>query len=455
MARLGAASLELEERTPMSLRVFLVTILFLVSGLALADAPAPLIPDTPAGHALSLWLEAFNSGDRARLEAFIKTYTPTRDVDREMGFRMQTGGFDLLSIEESTRTEIAFRVKERVSATQAIGVMQVKDADPAVISNFNLGVVPPGAKFEEVKLDAAARTRVIDGVVKLLGEFYVLPDIATKMTASVRARQKHGEYNAIVDGDAFAERLTHDLREVSPDKHLSVRFSPVVQPLGEPEKDPEAQARYREHLLAVNCGFEKAEHLSPNIGYLKFNFFADPGICGPTAVAAMNFLAESDAVIFDLRENGGGDPRMIAFISTYLFDKPTHLNDLYNRKKNTTDQYWTLPYVPGKKLAEKPVFVLISRNTFSGAEEFSYNLKMLKRATLVGETTGGGAHPVAGHRIDDHFSINVPFARAINPISRSNWEGTGVEPDIKVLAADALTEAVKRASQPLNAKPTE
>jgi len=131
------------------------------------------------------------------------------------------------------------------------------------------------------------------------------------------------------------------------------------------------------------------------------------------------------------------------------------LNDLYNRKENTTDQYWTLPYVPGKKLAGKPVFVLTSKNTFSGAEEFSYNLKMLKRATLVGETTGGGAHPVAGHRIDDHFSINVPFARAINPISKTNWEGTGVEPDIKVPAADALTEARKRATELSNAKPTE
>ena len=258
-----------------------------------------------------------------------------------------------------------------------------------------------------------------------------------------------------MNGNAFAEKLTHDLRDVSHDKHLSVLFTPVAQPPGEPEVDPEAQARFRKYLAGVNCGFEKAEHLAPNIGYLKFNFFADPDSCAPTAVAAMNFLADSDAVIFDLRENGGGQPRMIALISTYLFDKPTHLNDLYNRKENTTDQYWTLPYVPGKKLAGKPVFVLTSKNTFSGAEEFSYNLKMLKRATLVGETTGGGAHPVAGHHIDDHFSINVPFARAINPISKTNWEGTGVEPDIKVPAADALTEARKRATELSNAKPTE
>jgi C-terminal processing protease CtpA/Prc len=161
----------------------------------------------------------------------------------------------------------------------------------------------------------------------------------------------------------------------------------------------------------------------------------------------MNFLANVDALIFDLRGNGGGDPKMIAFISTYLFDEPTHLNDLYNRKEDSTTQYWTLPYVPGKRLSGKPVFVLTSKRTFSGAEEFSYNLKNLKRATIIGEVTGGGAHPVSGHRIDDHFMIGVPFARAVNPISGTNWEGTGVTPDVEVPAAEALDVANEMASE--------
>ena len=143
---------------------------------------------------------------------------------------------------------------------------------------------------------------------------------------------------------------------------------------------------------------------------------------------------------------------MIAFISTYLFDEQTHLNDLWERKGDVTHQYWTLPYVPGKRLADKPVYVLTSKQTFSGAEEFSYNLKSLKRATIVGETTGGGAHPVSGHRIDDHFMIGVPFARAINPITKTNWEGTGVEPDVKVSAADALRTAEKLADERIAGK---
>lgn len=177
--------------------------------------------------------------------------------------------------------------------------------------------------------------------------------------------------------------------------------------------------------------------------------FGNPAVCGPTAIAAMNFFANVDAIIFDLRDNGGGDPAMIALISTYLFDQPTHLNDIWTRKTGESKQYWTLPSVPGKLLPAVPAFVLTSSRTFSGAEEFSYNLKNLKRATIVGETTGGGAHPVSGQRIDDRFVIGVPFARAISPITKTNWEGTGVEPDVKVAAADALATAQRLAAERL------
>jgi len=303
------------------------------------------------------------------------------------------------------------------------------------------------------KIDAAARTRVIDGAIAQLNEFYVLPETAKKMGDAVKARQRKGDYDSITDGDVFDKMLTENFQEVSHDKHLGVDFSPAPmpeRPAGPPDADE--LARYRKDMERMNCGFDKVEILSGNVGYLKFDMFADPEVCGPTAVAAMNFLANVDAIIFDLRENGGGDPKMIAFISTYLFSEPTHLNDLWERTGDSTHQYWTLPYVPGKRLDRKPAYVLTSKQTFSGAEEFSYNLKNLKRATLIGETTGGGAHPVSGHRIDDHFMIGVPFARAINPISKTNWEGTGVEPDVKVPAADALATAQKLAAEKLGSK---
>jgi C-terminal processing protease CtpA/Prc len=311
--------------------------------------------------------------------------------------------------------------------------------------------LPPGADVSELvfKIDAATRTRVIDGAIAQLNQTYVFPEVAKKMEEAVRARQKRGEYDEITDGSTLAAKLTDNFQEVSHDQHLRVNYDPMKIPerADDAKPSPEDMARFREQMEKMNCGFKKAEHLGGNVGYVKFNMFGDPETCGPTAIAAMNFLANVDAIIFDLRENGGGDPKMVALISTYLFAEPTHLNDLWQRKDNTTQQYWTLPYVPGKRLDGKAVYVLTSKQTFSGAEEFCYNLKNLKRATLVGETTGGGAHPVSGHRIDEHFIIGVPFARAINPISKTNWEGTGVEPDVKVSAAEALTMAERMAHE--------
>ena len=296
-------------------------------------------------------------------------------------------------------------------------------------------------------IDAATRARVIDAAITKLNEFYVFPDVAKKMGIAVRSRAKRGEYDAVTDGTVFANLLTENFREVSHDRHLSVSFSPARLPEESSSPSPDAVARFRAAMLEANCGFEKVEHLSGNIGYLKFDFFADPEICGGTAIAAMNFLANVDALIFDLRENGGGDPKMVALVSTFLFANQTHLNDLWVRKSGETQQYWTLPYVPGKRLPTVPVFVLTSHDTFSGGEEFSNNLKVLKRATIVGEVTGGGAHPVTGHRIDDRFTIGVPFARAINPTTKTNWEGVGVQPDVKVPAADALATALSLAAK--------
>ncbi len=413
------------------------------------------IPDTPAGRVLRAWLDAFNSGDRAKLETYIKTYDPENSVERMMGFHDQTGGFDLLAIESSEPLLIKFRVKENASPTVGIGSIQLKDVQSGIVESFNLRAIPPGAVVENVKLNAAERQRVIEGVSKNLNDSYVYPDLAQKMANAVRENQKRGDYDTITDPDAFANRLTKDLRAVSHDKHLGVNFSPVkLPPEEQPDQKPtpEQEAQFRKMLERTNCSFRKVEILSRNIGYLQFNVFPDPTFCGATVGAAMNFLAHVDAIIFDLRENGGGDPRMVEMVSSYLFDKPTHLNDLYNRKENSTTQYWTLPYVPGTTLADKPAFVLTSKSTFSGAEEFTYNLKNLKRATIVGETTGGGAHPVEGHRIDDHFMIGVPFARAINPITKTNWEGTGVEPDVPVKAAHALEKAEELAASKLTQK---
>jgi len=179
-----------------------------------------------------------------------------------------------------------------------------------------------------------------------------------------------------------------------------------------------------------NYGFYKVERLPGNVGYLDLRMFDNPRIpgAGAAAVSAMNFLANTQAVIFDLRRNGGGYPEMIQLLSTYLFDGEAHLNDLYNRPTDFTQQYWILPWVPGPRMAQVPVNILTSEYTFSGAEEFSNNLKELKRATIVGQSTGGGAHPVDFNILNDLFILKVSIGRAINPVSKKNWEGTGVHP---------------------------
>jgi C-terminal processing protease CtpA/Prc len=307
-------------------------------------------------------------------------------------------------------------------------------------------MMPAQTDTPDKVIDAVTRSAVIDAALDKLQNLYVFPDVAKKMDEAIRLRQKRREYDSVTSGRRFAELLAEHLREVSQDNHLRVNFSANPIP-DRPESalSPEDKERLRREMGDTNCAFEKLEHLSGNVGYLKFNAFRPPEICGETAVAAMNFLSNSDALIVDLRENGGGAPAMIAFITSYLFSEPVHLNDIYDRGKDSTHQWWTLPYVPGRRLADKPVYVLTSSLTFSGAEEFCYNLKNLKRATIIGEVTRGGAHPTAWHRIHPHFRISVPFARAINPISKTNWEGKGVEPDVKVKKEIAFETAHKMA----------
>jgi C-terminal processing protease CtpA/Prc len=192
--------------------------------------------------------------------------------------------------------------------------------------------------------------------------------------------------------------------------------------------------------------FRKVEILPHNIGYLKFDFFPDTSVCRSTATAAMAALNHADAIIFDLRDNAGGFPDMVSLIAAYLFDHPEYM---YNPREAPKEKSWTQSPVAGNLLADKPAYVLTSASTWSGAQQFSYDLKMLKRATLVGETTRGSAHAGVFHRIDDHFGMAIPEEKAINPFAAADWEGVGVEPDVKVKAADALQAATRLAEAKL------
>jgi retinol-binding protein 3 len=296
----------------------------------------------------------------------------------------------------------------------------------------------------DLTLDAATRTKVIDGILKRLNDSYVFPEVAKKMETSIRERVANKEYDQITSSKEFAMKLTDDLQAVSKDKHLRVRYSHNAIPERGPRREPTAEEREQEkrELAWMNHGFSKVERLPGNIGYLEFLNFMDADLGADTVAAAMNFINGTDALIIDMRNNGGGSPAMVALVCSYLFGpEPVHLNDLYWREGNRTEEFWTKKEVAGKRYLNKDVYVLTSKRTFSGAEEFTYNLKNLKRATIIGETTGGGAHPGGGFRITEHFGMFVPTGRAISPITKTNWEGTGVTPDVVVPADQALLTA--------------
>jgi retinol-binding protein 3 len=300
------------------------------------------------------------------------------------------------------------------------------------------------APQQDITINSDTRKQVVDSLTRELINVYVFPDIAEKMVKDIRTRFESGEYDSTSSGRAFAERLTEHLQAISKDKHLRVRHSFNPIPLSDPNKGPsEEEIATRERDLRFNnFGFHKVERLRGNIGYIELLGFSDHILGAETVRSAMGLVANTDALIFDLRRNGGGSPFMVALISTYLFDeKPVHLNSLYWRPADRTDEFWTDPKKVNFRFPNKPVYILTSDYTFSAGEEFTYNLRNLKRATIIGETTGGGAHPGGMNRLSDHFSAFIPTGRAISPITKTNWEGTGVEPHIKVPKEEALLTA--------------
>ncbi len=323
------------------------------------------------------------------------------------------------------------------------------------------GQAPSGAKSGDepaAPVEAATRTKVTETLAKELESTYVFPDVAKKMGDSIREKLAHKGYDACETAQALARQLTDDMQAVSHDKHLRVMY-PARVPTMPADGKPSAEMLKRRQKMTrqMNAGFVKLERLPGNIGLIELRGFADAKEGAETVASAMTFLADTDALIFDVRRNGGGEGEIVQLICSYLLpaDKPIHLNSFYWRKGDRTEEFWTLKDLPGKRYLGKDVYVLTSRATFSAAEEFTYNLKNLKRATIVGETTGGGAHPGGVVPLGDKFAVFIATGRAINPITKTNWEGTGVKPDVEVDADKALDVARELALKKLREKFTD
>jgi hypothetical protein len=421
-----------------------------------AAATAP--PDA-VGKKFEAWLAAINSADHERIGAmWVGAKDAELRVSMDMAVAERSGGFELQRMEDATASEMLALVRSRKTERWLCLQFSVEEDEPHAIKSIALR--PTGAPSARDKsaglappLDEKTRAQVVQALVRELHRSYVFPEKADAMDRELNLRMRQHVYSPAVSRLAFARALTEDLQRVTSDKHLHVdvectrgesKASPAVStpaPVG--SQTPPAGASADRPKV-----FGQVRRLDGNVAYIDIATFGVPGEAARDEIRdTMNQAADAAAIIFDVRRNGGGEPETVALVSSYLFGtEPVHLNSLYWRVSGKTEEFFTDPRVQGAKFGPtKPVFVLTSGRTFSAAEEFTYNLQTRKRATIVGETTGGGAHPGDVVPLPQNFSAFVPNGRAINPITNTNWEGTGVKPDVAVSAETALETALKLA----------
>lgn len=293
------------------------------------------------------------------------------------------------------------------------------------------------------RIDEVARTATIESLVSKIQAGYVIPEAGQLAIATLRQAQTSGAYASFETARAFAQKVTADLRTATHDRHLTVFFEPERSaPADAPAESAALPTKPRERF---NFGFNRIERLRGNVGYLDLRSCADPqdDDVRETASTYLAALANFDATIVDLRQNGGGTTRMVAYVASYfLGPEPVHLTNMYWRDQDRTIEVWTLAEVPGRRSVDQDLYFLVGPSTHSAAEDLCYSLQQLKRATLVGETTAGGAHMGRGiQRLSPLFTAFVPTGRSLNPITKTNWENVGVQPDIAVPAERALAEA--------------
>ena len=312
-----------------------------------------------------------------------------------------------------------------------------------------IAATPPVAPTVEV--NRAVRVEVIDTLIAKLNAHYVFPDKAKQVEVVLRKHQREGKYDRVTDGQQLAKQLFDDIDGVIHDKHLFIDASarPVLPDDAMPPP-PQTRAEWEkqvppavlERILASNLGVEKVDRLSPNIGYLEISSFGPVFLVSDKFAAAMNKLADTDGLIIDLRNNGGGGEDSVALLISYFVDGRTRLNDVWERATGITTQYWAQDKLGGKRYgSKKPVLILAGPETKSAAESFAYQMQALKRAKVIGERTWGAAHAARPYRLNEHFGIFIPSKRPISPITHTNWEGTGVTPDVAAKVNDALAAA--------------
>lgn len=307
-------------------------------------------------------------------------------------------------------------------------------------------LMPTFVTAQQSMLSSDEKKETIANIEQLLNAHYVFPEVATAMGEHLQKQWTAGVFETANDWKAFANALTDELQAVSKDKHLRVRLRRKVSDAPVAESPLSELFAEQEHQSEWAGGFAEVKKLEGNIGYFDLRGFAPLELGQPIADAVLQLLSGCDAILIDLRRNGGGSPDMVQYLCSYFFKEKTHLNSLYWREGNETQEFWTVD-VKGKKRPDVPICILTSDYTFSGAEEFCYNMQTRKRATLIGETTGGGANPGGMQRVNDQLDMFIPVGRAINPVTQTNWEGVGVVPDLKTTKEAAWDKALEWAQK--------
>jgi hypothetical protein len=294
---------------------------------------------------------------------------------------------------------------------------------------------------QDLQISSKEKAQLIDTIIKAVKSTYVFPEISLHIETTLLKHQKRGDYNKVISSKEFADTISNQLVLISNDKHLHIVFSYETVPQNT-AKEPPLPDFIKTFAIENNYGFNKIDILDGNIGYMNILGFFPFDEATNKAIASLDYLSNTHAMIIDLRENTGGVGALANFVLSYFFDqRPVNLLDVTFRKDNRVEQSWTSFYIPGKRYTGKPVYVLTSSGTFSAGEAFAYILQSYKKATIIGEQTGGGANVGDLIRLNDHFVMNLPVGRPVSPITKNNWDGVGVKPDIEISKEKALTTA--------------
>ncbi|RKH15451.1 peptidase S41 [Corallococcus sp. CA053C] len=312
-----------------------------------------------------------------------------------------------------------------------------------------------GAPVEaQQRLSPKERDAALQAITTAFKEGYVFPEMRPKIVKELDRMRRSGRCD-VDDPIVFADRITEGLRSVSNDRHLSLRVDPAAYAaaLAAPDSDAGEEAWFRRQALRDHHGLVEMKILPGNLRYLKIAGFS--WVNDETGAAyddALRFLKDGDAIIIDLRNNGGGSHAAVRYLVSH-FMEPDTLELTFLEGSETPSQSRTLEHLPVGRVKGKPLYVLIDGQTASAAEAFAYDVQQFKLGQLVGARTVGAANNNKQLPVAPGFMLSVSYGRPVHAVSHGNWEGTGITPDVETPSAQALDAAQKHALDRLSRSP--